>query len=196
MPIGSFDEIYFTCLFLLGGYVSQLIVENEYPVADDSSTTKIVLRYLLFSLIIFAISYPIIQFLTSVFNIESEFGKLIISIIPLGITSCIIGYIRVRHIKYILKSNKVIKPLLSAWDRAFFDTDPVYIKLKLKNGDEMYGYLDSSSYISDSRRSDPDILFTLCCVDDNGNWEKQENDCILIMKSSIEYIRIINTQED
>ena len=165
MPIGSFDEIYFTCLFLLGGYISQVIVENEYPVADDSSTTKIVLRYLLFSLITVIISYPAILLIIEWFDVESQFGILFASIIPLGIVSCFVGWLRKKYIKQILmKSHKVIKPLLSAWDRAFYDTDPVYIKLKLKSGDEMFGCLDSSSYIADSRRPDPDLLFTLYYV--------------------------------
>ena len=55
----------------------------------------------------------------------------------------------------------------------------------------MYGYLDSSSYISDSRYNDPDLLFTLCFIDEESNLVKMENTSILIMRSNIEYIKII-----
>ena len=195
MPIDSFDDVYFTCLFLLGGYISQMVVEGEYPIADDSSMTKVVLRYILFSLIISAISYPIIIISTSMMETTDRLGRVFIAAVPIGIVSYIVGYIRKQHIRHIMKKGKIIKPLLSAWDRAFYDTGAIYIKIKLKTGNEIFGCLDSSSYISDSRHPDSDILFSLCYVDSMGNWKRLENESILITRSNIEYIRIIGIIE-
>lgn len=36
----TFDTIYYTSLFLLGGYISQQIVENAYPSGDDAPSAK------------------------------------------------------------------------------------------------------------------------------------------------------------
>ena len=69
----TFDTIYYTSLFLLGGYISQQIVENAYPSG----------RYLFFSLVIFTMSYPAILFLTSEFSETTKLEELLLSLIPL-----------------------------------------------------------------------------------------------------------------
>ena len=192
MPISSFDEIYFTCLFLLGGYISQSIVEKEYPLTDDNSShVKLLLQYLFLSLFIFIISYPLIIFLIRIFEIDAQLELLLATLLPIFLISYCTEIARREILRYRLKANKPIKSLMTAWDRAFYNITPIVIKVKLKSGDEMYGYLDSSSYISDSRYNDPDLLFTLCFIDEESNLVKMENTSILIMRSNIEYIKII-----
>lgn len=191
----TFDTIYYTSLFLLGGYISQQIVENAYPSGDDTPSAKMLLRYLFFSLVIFTVSYPVILFLTSEFSETTKLEELLLSLIPLCFSSIIVGLARRKYVRYIMERGRSIIPLFSAWDRAFYSLTKAYLKVKLKSGSEIFGYLDSASFVSLSRHSDPDILFALYYVNNDGKWIKQENESILISRSNIEYIRIINIKE-
>ena len=79
-----------------------------------------------------------------------------------------------------MERGRSIIPLFSAWDRAFYSLTKAYLKVKLKSGSEIFGCIDSSAYISDGRRNEPDIWFSLYYVSDSGKWIKQDNESILI----------------
>lgn len=171
----TFDTIYYTSLFLLGGYISQQIVENAYPSSDDTPSAKMLLRYLFFSLVIFTVSYPAILFLTSEFSETTKLEDLLLSLIPLCIASIIVGLVRRKYVRYIMERGRSIIPLFSAWDRAFYSLTKAYLKVKLKSGSEIFGCIDSSAYISDGRRNEPDIWFSLYYVSDSGKRESGLN---------------------
>ena len=141
---------------------------------------KMLLRYLFFSLVIFTMSYPAILFLTSEFSETTKLEELLLSLIPLCFSSIIVGLVRRKYVKYIMERGRSIIPLFSAWDRAFYSLTKAYLKVKLKSGSEIFGCIDSSAYISDGRRNEPDIWFSLYYVSDSGKWIKQDNESILI----------------
>ena len=145
---------------------------------------KMLLRYLFFSLVICTMSYPailfLILFLTSEFSETTKLEELLLSLIPLCFSSIIVGLVRRKYVKYIMERGRSIIPLFSAWDRAFYSLTKAYLKVKLKSGSEIFGCIDSSAYISDGRRNEPDIWFSLYYVSDSGKWIKQDNESILI----------------
>lgn len=187
----SIDAIYFTFLFLLSGYITQVVLEFVYPVTESEISLKLFLHYFFFSILVFLLTYPTIDYIQST-TINHSLGLLIIFGIVL-VFSISIGIIRIWHVGFVINSKRLIKPIPTAWDKLFHDIETVFVKIHLSDNKEIYGCLDRSSYISDGKQKDPDILFTLCYVDDEGNWEKQETSTILIARSKIEYIRIINT---
>ena len=166
----TFDTIYYTSLFLLGGYISQQTVENAYPSGDDTPSEKMLLRYLFFSLVIFTMSYPAILFLTSEFSETTKLEELLLSLIPLCIASIIVGLARRKYVRYIMERGRSIIPLFSAWDRAFYSLTKAYLKVKLKSGSEIFGCIDSSAYnpTEEEMNQTYGFLYTMSVIAESG----------------------------
>lgn len=195
MFVDSFDVVFYTCTFLLPGFIINSVVNSLVPKTrlDD---VRYPLSCLLYSIINCALCSWFYVALTK--NISSRnpvlywFLMVIGTIIVALIVAFVIGFTQqkgvIEHIFSRVGINKV-HPIPTAWDYYFSKQQASWIVVTLRSGKVIYGLYAQQSFAS-SNPSERDLYIEKTyTLDDDMTWiEDSKSNGILISKDEIEAI--------
>lgn len=194
MTINSLTTVFYTCIFLLPGFIIKNVLDVLIP-PSRFNETKYLFSCLLYSIINFAIWSWAYSWLSS-FAEKSPtvylFSILTVTIIGSSLIAFFIGVIRqTGFVEFIFSKTKIRKvhPIPSAWDYLFARQEESWVIVTLKSGRTIYGKYTTGSFASsDCEERD---LFLEKTYTPNGDmpWKEDEkSNGILISKDSIEVI--------
>lgn len=194
LTIESFDIVYYTCIFLLPGFLIKSFKDLLVP-AERHNEMKYFSSCLLYSIINCAVwswAYKLIYPISAIRPALYWIIMLAITIVGAAFISIVIAMIVQKNwIPSILNKIKVrsIHTTPTAWDYFFSKQEPAWIIVSLKSGQRFYGLYDSKSFAaSDSEYRDIYIEKTYI-LDENKNWvESERSKGVLISKEDIETI--------
>ena len=106
---------------------------------------------------------------------------------------------RKEYVYRILKKLKLnpIHPTPTAWEDCFSDTDVQFVLIKLKNGNQFGGKLDTDCFISSDIENQDIYISQIYEIDEQNQWNKQDRGVFISSGeiSSIEFIPIGNEEE-
>ena len=188
MSVGTIEALICTVLFFMSGYISHEFASLFFPTSNDEvSITKQLLQYLLHSVINSMIYFPIILLLfklfpfpalgniansssNTLFVVLKQFEKIphlgcfyficLMSIICISIITGIVWGLIIK--RYATKKKGLVKGI-NSWDRLFYDSPKSYVIIRLKQGEDIYGFWGKFPCFSDSSfASSPGILIEQC----------------------------------
>lgn len=197
MFVESMDVVFYTCIFLLPGFVVNSVMEY-LVVPHKHIETKYIFSCLLYSIVSCAILSGLYKlvFTSLQENTFLYWGCLVfISVIGSALIAVIIGVARQKNfIKKILEKIgiNVTHRTPTAWDYFFSKQESCWVIVTLKSGKIIYGKYGENSFSS----SDPDerdlYIEKTYEVDNQMNWSGDEsNKGILVSKEEIETIEFL-----
>ncbi|MDE0646301.1 MAG: DUF6338 family protein [Gammaproteobacteria bacterium] len=106
---------------------------------------------------------------------------------------------RKEYVYRILKKLQLnpIHPTPTAWEDCFSDTDVQFVLIKLKNGNQFGGKLDTDCFISSDIENQDIYISQIYEIDEQFQWNKQDRGVFISSGeiSSIEFIPIGNEEE-
>lgn len=130
----------------------------------------------------------------------SNFKEVIcIILIPMAV-GLISGLVTSKEYVYrIMKKMKLnpIHPTPTAWEDCFSDTDEQFILVRLKNGNQFGGKLNTDCFISSDVENQDIYISEIYEIDDQNQWNQQDRGVYISSGeiSSIEFIPIGNEEE-
>ena len=157
----------------------------------------LVVLTLLFPLGMLILDYSGIRYLYTPVNDYKEIICIILIPISVGLFS---GWIsRKEYVYRILKKLRLnpIHPTPTAWEDCFSDTDEQFVLVKLKNGNQFGGKLDTDCFISSDVENQDIYISEIYEIDDQSQWNKQDRGVFISSGeiSSIEFFPIGNEEE-
>ena len=142
MTIDSIDVVFYTCIFLLPGYIIQEIITSLMPSKQYSDNIKL-LRFLGYSILNLAVWSWLYMIVLDELKSDQSLHWILLSAITF-ITSCVTGFLIgiVRNNEWLRKIFSKIKiqiehPIPTAWDYKFSKTkDLRWVIVSLSNGEE------------------------------------------------------------
>ena len=142
MTIDSIDVVFYTCIFLLPGYIIQEIISSLMPIKQYSDTIKL-LRILGYSILNLAVWSWLYMRVIGELKSDKVLYWVLLSAITF-ISSCVTGILIgiIRHKEWLRKIFSKIKiqiehPIPTAWDYKFSKTkDSRWVIVSLSNGEE------------------------------------------------------------
>ena len=161
---------------------------------------------IIYWLILLTLILPMTHFILDYGKISHWFTpikniKEIICIILIPIS---IGFVsgwasRKEYVYRILKKLKLnpIHPTPTAWEDCFSDTDVQFVLIKLKNGNQFGGKLDTDCFISSDIENQDIYISQIYEIDEQNQWNMQDRGVFISSGeiSSIEFIPIGNEEE-
>lgn len=197
MTLDSFDTVFYTCIFLLPGFIIKSIIDSLSPPAKHNDT-KYFFSCLFYSIINCAIcswAYVLVAKETEIYSVEYWIWILVITIVVAALLAFILGVIKQKGvIEWLfekLNLNK-IHPIPTAWDYYFSKQMESWVIVTLKNGKTIYGKFSTNSFASsDSDERDLYIEKTYS-VDDDMIWKDNGKNMSILIKydeiSTIEFL--------
>ena len=202
MSIDSFDAVFYTCIFLLPGFIIKNIRNLLVP-PERHVDSKYFLSCFLYSIINCAFLSWVYKLIFSTIDRESIIHwvlLLIVTIIGAIIVAFAIGIIiQQGYLAKFLNKTPInfINPIPTAWDYVFSKQKHSRIIVYLKNGKTVYGRLGSNSCVSSDFEERDIYIEKTYDLDLNKKWiENIENDGILIPKEAIEVIEFQKTEKE
>lgn len=130
----------------------------------------------------------------------SNFKEIIcIILIPMAV-GLVSGLVTSKEYVYrIMKKMKLnpIHPTPTAWEDCFSDTDEQFILVRLKNGNQFGGKLNTECFISSDVENQDIYISEIYEIDDQNQWNKQDRGVYISRGeiSSIEFIPIGNEED-
>lgn len=198
MTIDSLDVVFYTCIFLLPGFVIKCVIDALIPPVRYNET-KYFFSCLLYSIVNCAIwSWVYILVAPIAINNSVAYWLLLLSITIVGATilAFLIGLIRQKKVtEWLFSKIKVHKvhPIPTAWDYFFSKQEEAWIIVTLKNGKTVYGKYSTESFASsDYEERDLYIEKTYSISEDMSWIEDEASKGILISKDEIETIEFLS----
>jgi hypothetical protein len=195
MTIESIDVVFYTCMFLLPGYIIQEIITSLMPSKQYSDNIKL-LRFLGYSILNLAVWSWLYMIVLDELKSDQALHWILLSAITF-ITSCVTGFLIgiVRNKEWIRKIFSKIKiqiehPIPTAWDYKFSKTkDLRWVIVSLSNGEVIYGKYCTQS-LSSSDASNRDLYLEEVYIYEEGKpWFRVEGtDGIWISANEIKFI--------
>lgn len=197
MIFESFDVVFYTCIFLLPGFIIKSILEAMIPTRRYSDT-RYFFTCLLYSVINLAIwSWAYIWTAKTIDRHSVLYWIVLLLITGIGATvvAFLMGIIKQKKILDKIFSkiriNK-INSIPSAWDYYFSQQAPSWIIVTLKSGKTVYGLFSSHSYASSDLDERDLYIEKTYTVNENMEWiEDKKSGGILISMSEIETVEFI-----
>lgn len=194
MTIDSFEVVFYTCIFLLPGFIIKSVIDTLVPPTKNNDT-KYFFSCLLYSIVNCAIWSWVYLLLNKISdNHPIIYWILLLATTVVGATllAFVVGVIKQTDlIEWLFKKMGVnkIHPVPTAWDYFFSKQKESWVIVTLKSGKTIYGkYSEQSFSSSDNEERDLYIEKTYT-VKDNMTWEEDEKSKgILITKEEIETI--------
>ena len=198
MKIENFDVFFYTCIFLLPGFIVKSIIDIFSP-PSKYNESKYFFTCLLYSIINFAAwSWGYILLLKLVEKHFVIFWILLLILTILGaiILALIIAFIKQKEIieKFLKKLNvRKIHPVPTAWDYYFSKQKSAWVIVTLKSGKTIYGEYSNKSF-SSSDADERDLYIEKVYNFKEGEaWnEIERSKGILITKDEIETIEFFS----
>ncbi len=144
MTIDSFEVVFYTCIFLLPGFIIKSVMDTLVPPTKHNDT-KYFFSCLLYSIVDCAVwswVYLLLNKISEEHPIIYWILLLIITVVGATLLAVFIGIIKQKGFIELLFSkmriNK-IHPVPTAWDYYFSKQEESWIIVTLKNGKTIYG---------------------------------------------------------
>lgn len=197
MTIDSFEAIFYTCIFLLPGFVIKSVMDTLVPPIKHNDT-KYFFSCLLYSIINFAVwswAYLLVSKCFKKHYILYWFLLVLVTVIGASVLAVIIAAVKQKGIiEFIFKIIKINKahPVPTAWDYYFSKQEEAWIIVTLKSGKTIYGqYSEHSFASSDAEERDLYIEKTYNINEDMTWVEDDKSKGILVSKDVIETIEFL-----
>lgn len=153
LPVDSFDVVFYTCIFLLPGFVIKSIIDAFVAPAKHNET-----KYFFTCLLYSIVNCALLSWAYLLLNTISEKHPIIYWILLAGVTligatfiGFFIGLIRKKElIDVLLKKIRIekIPSIPTAWDYYFSKQKESFVIITLKDDTKMYGWYSSESFVS------------------------------------------------
>lgn len=194
MTIDSLEVVFYTCIFLLPGFIIKSVIDTLVPPAkhNDSKYFFSCLLYSIVNCAIWSWAYLLLNKISDKHPIIYWISILATTVVGATFVAIVVGVVKQKEIiAWLFKKigiNK-IHPAPTAWDYYFAQQEESWIVVTLKSGKTIYGrYSEHSFSSSDPEERDLYIEKTYVIKDDM-TWEEDEKSKgILITKEEIETI--------
>lgn len=196
MTIDSLEVVFYTCTFLLPGFIIKSIIDTLVPPAkhNDAKYFFSCLSYSIVNCAICSWAYLLLNKISANHPILYWILLLVATLIGATLIGIFIGFIRQKDvIESLLKKLKKIKidkihPVPNAWDYYFSKGKGNFIIITLIDDTKMYGWYSSKSF-SSSDYEERDIYVQKGYNFIENNWvEDNESDGFYIPKDQIKFI--------
>lgn len=198
MTIDSFKVVFYTCIFLLPGFIIKSVMDTLVPPIKHNDT-KYFFSCLLYSIVNCAVWSWVYLLLNKIFEEHPiTYWILLLTITVVGATllAVFIGIIKQKgFIEWLFAKMSVnkIHPVPTAWDYYFSKQEESWIIVTLKNGKTIYGkFSDQSFAASDPEERDLYIEKTYYIKEDMTWQEDEKSKGILVSKKEIETIEFLS----
>ena len=162
-----------------------------------STTYWLVLLTLVFPLGKKFLDYTGIHYSPTSVNDFNEIICIVLIPISVGLFSGLVS--RKEFVYRIMRKLKLnpIHPTPTAWEDCFSDTDEQFVLVKLKNGNQFGGKLNSDCFISSDIENQDIYIAEIYEIDDQNQWNQQDRGVYISSGeiSSIEFIPIGNEED-
>jgi len=162
-----------------------------------STTYWLVLLTLVFPLGKQFLDYTGIHYSPTSVNDFNEIICIVLIPISVGLFSGLVS--RKEFVYRIMRKLKLnpIHPTPTAWEDCFSDTDEQFVLVKLKNGNQFGGKLNSDCFISSDIENQDIYIAEIYEIDDQNQWNQQDRGVYISSGeiSSIEFIPIGNEED-
>jgi len=203
MTIDNFDTVFYTCIFLLPGFIIKSIIDTFIPPQkhNDIKYFFICLLYSIINCAILSWAYVLIYSFREKHLIIYWFFCVSITIVGAVIIAVFIGIVRKKEwIKRILlKLNiSISNPIPNAWDYYFSkQNEAIWVIVTLKNGKEIYGLFGCNSFVSSDYEERDLYIEKVYNIDDHMKWiDNPQSKGILICKDEIETIEFLTGDDN
>ena len=194
MTIDSLEVVFYTCVFLLPGFIIKSVIDTLVPPIKhyDSKYFFSCLLYSIVNCAIWSWMYLLLNRISYNRPIIYWISLLVVTVVDATLVAFIIGVAKQKGIiEWVFKKigiNK-IHPAPTAWDYYFSKQEESWIVVTLKSGKTIYGKFSEHSFSSsDAEERDLYIEKTYILKDDM-TWEEDEKSKgILIAKEEIETV--------
>ncbi len=194
MTIDSLEVVFYTCVFLLPGFIIKSVIDTLVPPIkhNDSKYFFSCLLYSIVNCAIWSWMYLLLNRISYNRPIIYWISLLVVTVVDATLVAFIIGVAKQKGIiEWVFKKigiNK-IHPAPTAWDYYFSKQEESWIVVTLKSGKTIYGKFSEHSFSSsDAEERDLYIEKTYILKDDM-TWEEDEKSKgILIAKEEIETV--------
>lgn len=194
MTIDSLEVVFYTCVFLLPGFIIKSVIDTLVPPIkhNDSKYFFSCLLYSIVNCAIWSWMYLLLNRISYNRPIIYWISLLVVTVVGATLVAFIIGVAKQKGIiEWVFKKigiNK-IHPAPTAWDYYFSKQEESWIVVTLKSGKTIYGKFSEHSFSSsDAEERDLYIEKTYILKDDM-TWEEDEKSKgILIAKEEIETV--------
>lgn len=198
MVIESTEAVFYTCLFLLPGFIINAIIDSFAP-SVRSSDTKYFLSCLLYSIVNCSFASFVYVFLKDCFYQAAPvlywFLIILVTVIFATLIAIAIGLIKQKEILECVCSCiglRKIHPIPSAWDYSFSKQQASWVIVTLETGEVIYGKYSSNSFASSDPNERDLYLEKTYTLDQNKKWiEDPKSNGILISKDAIQAIEFL-----
>jgi hypothetical protein len=200
MTVDGKETLFLTLAFVVPGFIWHC-VQTPFLPRRTETTQLLFLRFLTFSCFNYAIwSWLIYVFLYSQFPINYPkwtaflWGIMIlISPVVMGVATGILSQKEFLRKLFNKACIKTVHSTPTAWEYKLFNTDySVWVKITLKDGDEILGLYGSKSFASSSAEERDLYIQQTMKLNEKKEWQKiDRTDGILVKGDQIKYIEFI-----
>ena len=197
MVLNSLDAVFYTCIFLVPGYIIKSVIDALIPPAKqkDAKYFFSCLLYSVVNCVVWSWAYVLIGNYYKGHPVRYWLVMSIATIIGASLIGLLLGVIKQKGIIECIFSKRDINkihPVPTAWDYYFSKQEESWIIVTLKNGKCIYGLFSENSFAS----SDPDerdiYIEKTYTLGENMEWiEDDKSNGILISKDDIETIEFL-----
>ena len=196
MLIESLDAVFYTCVFLLPGFIMSEII-NALNTPKRKGDFIYFLTCLLYSIINLAACSFVYRIIFNFYDSDNLLYWVSLIGVTLLICLClaiIIGVAKQKNWLYCLLRKMefdVLHPTPSSWDYVFSKYATMYLKVTLKDGKTFIGYYSEKSFTS-SDIAERDLFLEMKCKEQGGTLYQDESiEGVYIAHGSIRTIEIL-----
>ena len=197
MTIDSFEVLFYTCIFLLPGFIIKSIMDTLVPPVKHNDT-KYFFSCLLYSVVNCAVwswAYLLLNKISEEHPTIYWISLLATTVVGATLLAILIGVVKQKgFIEWLFAKMRVNKnhSVPTAWDYYFSKQEESWIIVTLKNGKTIYGKFSEHSFASsDTEERDLYIEKTYNIKEDMTWVEDDKSKGILVAKDEIETIEFI-----
>ena len=197
MTIDSFEVLFYTCIFLLPGFIIKSIMDTLVPPVKHNDT-KYFFSCLLYSVVNCAVwswAYLLLNKISEEHPTIYWISLLATTVVGATLLAILIGVVKQKgFIEWLFAKMRVNKnhSVPTAWDYYFSKQEESWIIVTLKNGKTIYGKFSEHSFASsDTEERDLYIEKTYNIKEDMTWVEDDKSKGILVAKDEIETIEFL-----
>ena len=197
MTIDSFEVLFYTCIFILPGFIIKSIMDTLVPPVKHNDT-KYFFSCLLYSVVNCAVwswAYLLLNKISEEHPTIYWISLLATTVVGATLLAILIGVVKQKgFIEWLFAKMRVNKnhSVPTAWDYYFSKQEESWIIVTLKNGKTIYGKFSEHSFASsDTEERDLYIEKTYNIKEDMTWVEDDKSKGILVAKDEIETIEFL-----
>ena len=197
MTIESLDVVFYTCIFVIPGLITQGIIASICP-SNKKSEGERFASYIGYSVFNYVFVYWSIYLILSIPKPCFFVAYTLIVLLGSAVSGFLLGFIRSKQL--IRKFAKTLginyfHSIPTSWDYVFSKQRSAYVIVTLSGGNRIAGKFDTNSFAS-SESDERDIYLEEEYIVENGTWSKVPmNVGVLIAKDNIVSIELFRGED-